>query len=141
MNGIFFEENSTRLKLVVKSFNLVEWMFFFVTQSKSKTQQQEVYTVSSIVLLFSLIGHNMIFICFIHLCQSLNFIVVRHCHFMGGIPRGLRSQMPFPGNRIFPRKIWEISHPKHSGISSSRSRLSPAIPNWPFPVVPSQSRK
>ena len=33
-----------------------------VTQSKSKTQSQEVCIVSSIVILLTLIGHNMIFI-------------------------------------------------------------------------------
>ena len=33
-----------------------------VTQSKSKTQQQELCTVSSIVLLLALIGHNMVFV-------------------------------------------------------------------------------
>ena len=39
--------------------------------------------------------------------------------------RGLRSRMPFPGNRIFSKKIREIPGPEHSGTSSSRSRLSP----------------
>ena len=48
--------------------------------------------------------------------------------------------MPFPGNRIFPGKIREISRPKQSGRSSFRSCLSPAIRDWPIPV-PSQSQK
>ena len=30
--------------------------------------------------------------------------------------RGLHSRMPFPGNRIFPEKIWEIYRPQHSGV-------------------------
>ena len=47
--------------------------------------------------------------------------------------RGLRSWMPFPGNGIFPKKFWEISHPQHSGSSSSRSRLSPVIWDWMLP--------
>ena len=38
--------------------------------------------------------------------------------------------MLFPGNRIFPEKILEISHPKHSGTSSSWSRLSTGIQDW-----------
>ena len=29
--------------------------------------------------------------------------------------RGLRSRMPFPENQIFPKKIWKISRPEHSG--------------------------
>ena len=33
--------------------------------------------------------------------------------------RGLRSRMPFPGNRIFPEKIREIPGTEHSGTSSS----------------------
>ena len=43
------------------------------------------------------------------------------CHRMVFNPhtRGLRFGMPFPGNRIFPGKIWEISCPEHSGRSSS----------------------
>ena len=35
-----------------------------LTQSKSKTQKQEVCTVSSIVILLTLIGHDMVFISF-----------------------------------------------------------------------------
>ena len=47
--------------------------------------------------------------------------------------RGLRSQMPFPGNQIFPEKIPEIPGPEHSRTSSSRSRLSTGIRDWLFP--------
>ena len=47
--------------------------------------------------------------------------------------------MPFPGNQIFPGKIWGIFRPDHSGISSSRSPLSPenetGIPELDFFVV------
>ena len=48
------------------SRNLVkpESWFAQLTQSKSKTQKQEVCTVSSIVLLSNLMGHNMVFILF-----------------------------------------------------------------------------
>ena len=44
--------------------------------------------------------------------------------------RGLHSWMAFTGNRIFPRKIWEISRPEHSRTSSSRYRLSTGIRDW-----------
>ena len=47
--------------------------------------------------------------------------------------RGLHSRMPFPGNRIFPPKIWEIPGPEHLGTSYSRSRLSTGIRDWLFP--------
>ena len=42
----------------------------------------------------------------------------------GILNRGLHSRMPFPGNQIFPIKIWEISDPELSGTSSSQSWLS-----------------
>ena len=38
--------------------------------------------------------------------------------------RGLRSRMPFPGNQIFPPKIWKISRLEHSGTYSSHSGLA-----------------
>ena len=41
--------------------------------------------------------------------------------------RGLHSRMPFSVNRIFPKKIREISCPEHLGTSSSRSLISPVI--------------
>ena len=47
--------------------------------------------------------------------------------------RGLHYRMPFPGNRIFPKKIGEIPGTEHSGISSSGSRFSTGIRDWPFP--------
>ena len=33
--------------------------------------------------------------------------------------RGLLSGMPFPGNWIVPKKIWEISRPEHLGTTFS----------------------
>ena len=50
-----------------------------VTQSKSKTQKQEVDTVSTIELLLTLIGHNMVFITFAisletHYTNTFHFI-------------------------------------------------------------------
>ena len=55
--------------------------------------------------------------------------------------RGLHSQMPFPGNQIFPKKIWEISRPEHLGTSSSRSQLSTGIQDWLLPGLISGREK
>ena len=58
-------------QLSIKKTSCFGWNILYVevcqvTQSKSKTQKQEVSTVSSIVLLLTLIGHNMVFIvCFL----------------------------------------------------------------------------
>ena len=55
------------------------------------------------------------------------FLAIRELLF-NFISRCLEVFVPechFPENQIFPAKIWEISRPQHSGISSSRSSLSP----------------
>ena len=41
--------------------------------------------------------------------------------------------MPFPRNRIFPKKIREIPGPEHSGTSYSWFWLSTSIRDWLFP--------
>ena len=51
------------------------------------------------------------------------------------LSRGLLSRMPFPGNRIFYKKIREISCPEHSGTSSSQSRLSTGIRDCHFKTI------
>ena len=58
-----------------------------LTQSKSKTQLQEVCTVSSIVLMLTLIGHDMVFISFAisieihlnHIICSTSYLVYFTC--------------------------------------------------------------
>ena len=48
--------------------------------------------------------------------------------------RGLRCQMPFPWNQIFPVKKQEKYRLKCSGSCPSRSPLSPIICDWLLPV-------
>ena len=50
------------------------------------------------------------------------------------LPRGLRSRLPFPCNRIFPQKIREIPGPELSGTSyflvPAQYRHSGLVVSW-----------
>ena len=75
----------------------------------------------------------------IQFCRSdrKNYIGMNRCRNWSRSERqnesagSLRSRMAFAGNRLFPGKIWLISCPEHLGTSSSWSRLSTGIWDWP----------